>query len=65
MVGSMSSKRGKKKRETPSMVSAAGLIRFFEESELRISLKPHYIIIIAVIFVTLTVAFSKLFPPSV
>lgn len=59
------SKKGKKRRETPTVASAAGLVRFFEESELKVALKPHLIIILVVVFVTLIIVFSKLLPPPI
>jgi len=61
----MSSRKGRKRRETPSIASAAGLIRFFEESELRFALKPYYIIALAIIFVAIVVVLAKTLPPGV
>ncbi|MEM0000770.1 MAG: preprotein translocase subunit Sec61beta [Desulfurococcaceae archaeon] len=61
----MSSKKSKKRRETPSITSAAGLIRFFEESELKVALKPQLIILVSLIFVALVIILSKLLPPSI
>ncbi len=52
-----------KKRQSPTVASAAGLVRFFEETDLKIALKPHLIIIIGFIFVAIVVAISKLIPP--
>ncbi|MEM0198885.1 MAG: preprotein translocase subunit Sec61beta [Desulfurococcaceae archaeon] len=58
------SKRKDKKR-SPAVFSAAGLVRFFEESEAKVLLKPHLIIILALIFVVIIIALSKLLPPPV
>lgn len=55
----------KRKREAPSIASAAGLVRFFEESELKVALKPHVIIVIVIAFVAVVIVLSKLLPPSV
>lgn len=52
-----------KKREAPSISSAAGLIRFFEESEVKITLRPHFIILLAIVFVAVVIALSKIVPP--
>ncbi len=54
-------KRGKKKAGGPP--TAAGLIRFYEEMDVGVKVKPHYIIIIALLFTAIIVAFSKLLPP--
>jgi len=53
----------KSKRQTPSLASAAGLVRFFEETDLKIALKPHLIIITGFVFVALVIALYKLVPP--
>lgn len=56
------SKKGKK-RQTPSVASAAGLIRFYEESETKITLKPHLVILLAIVFSIVVIVLSKLIPP--
>ncbi|MEM4481204.1 MAG: preprotein translocase subunit Sec61beta [Desulfurococcaceae archaeon] len=55
------SKKGKKK-EVPSISSSAGLIRFFEESDVKIALKPHLIILFAIVFVAVVIVLSKVVP---
>ncbi len=54
-------KRGKKKAGGPP--TAAGLIRFYEEMDIGVKIKPHYIIIIALLFTAIIIVFSKLLPP--
>lgn len=58
------SKKSKKGR-TPSISSAAGLVRFYEEADLKVALKPHLIILIGVLFVILVIVLSKVYPPPV
>lgn len=54
-------KRGKRKAGGPP--TAAGLIRFYEEMDVGVKIKPHYVIIIALLFTAIIIAFSKLLPP--
>lgn len=57
------SKKSKKSR-TPGITSAAGLVRFYEEADLKIALKPQLIIILGVLFVIVVIVLSKLYPPA-
>jgi preprotein translocase subunit Sec61beta len=55
----------KGRRDTPGVVSAAGLIRFYEETEAVITIKPHLLIFICIVFVIVVIILSKtlsLFP---
>ncbi|MEM0038680.1 MAG: preprotein translocase subunit Sec61beta [Zestosphaera sp.] len=42
----MSSKRKKR----TSMMSGAGLVRFFEEVEARVSISPYHLIVVGIVF---------------
>jgi Sec61beta family. len=53
-----------KKSQAPSVASAAGLVRFFEETDLKIALKPHLIILLGALFVAAVIILSKILPPS-
>ncbi|MEM4825012.1 MAG: preprotein translocase subunit Sec61beta, partial [Desulfurococcaceae archaeon] len=55
----------KKKRTTPSILSAAGLVRFYEEVDVGIKLQPHVLILITIILVATIIILSKLFPPII
>ncbi len=39
--------RRKKRKEAPGPFTAAGLVRFYEESDVGIKMKPHLVIIFA------------------
>jgi len=52
----------KSKRSTPGMVSAAGLIRFYEETDAAITIKPHLLIVICIVFVVVIIVLSKVLP---
>ncbi|MEM0281921.1 MAG: preprotein translocase subunit Sec61beta [Desulfurococcaceae archaeon] len=56
--------RKSRRSQSPSVVSAAGLVRFFEEADLKIALKPHLIILLGAVFVTIVIILSKMLPPS-
>ncbi|MEM0001446.1 MAG: preprotein translocase subunit Sec61beta [Desulfurococcaceae archaeon] len=56
--------RKSRRSQSPSVASAAGLVRFFEEADLKIALKPHLIILLGAVFVTIVIILSKMLPPS-
>lgn len=56
----MSKRRDKK--STPGITSAAGLIRFYEETDSVITIKPHLLIALSVVFVIIIIILSKLLP---
>jgi preprotein translocase subunit Sec61beta len=45
-------------------MSAAGLVRYFEDVDLKIALKPYLIILTGFLFVVVVVILSKLVPPA-
>ncbi len=55
-------KRGKK--EAPGPFTAAGLIRFYEESDVGIKMKPQTLVILSLIFAITILILSKLYPAS-
>lgn len=57
------SKKSGKKRTSPAVYSAAGLVRFFEESEAKVVLKPHIIIGLTILFTVIVIVLSKVLPP--
>ncbi|AFL67168.1 preprotein translocase subunit Sec61beta [Desulfurococcus amylolyticus] len=56
------SKKGRRKRDVPGMFSAAGLVRYYEESDVGLKLKPHILIAIMVSFTVMVIVLSKLAP---
>lgn len=54
----------KKRRESAPIFSAAGLVRYYEESDVGIKLSPHILIAIMVGFAAIVIIASKLFPPG-
>ncbi|MEM0506882.1 MAG: preprotein translocase subunit Sec61beta [Thermosphaera sp.] len=54
--------RKARKREGPGLLSAAGLVRFYEESDVGVKLKPHVLIGVMVAFTIAVIALSKLAP---
>ncbi len=67
MVNALPEKRGEEKKRSKKKAggppTAAGLIRFYEEMDVGVKIKPHYIIMIALLFTAIIVVFSKLLPP--
>ena len=53
-----------KKGQHPSVMSAAGLVRYFEDVDLKIALKPYLIILTGFLFVVVVIILSKLVPPA-
>ncbi|MEZ0393450.1 MAG: preprotein translocase subunit Sec61beta [Desulfurococcaceae archaeon] len=56
----MSSRR----RREGGPLTAAGLVRFYEEFDVGIKLKPHVLIIVALVFAAVAIALSKVLPIS-
>jgi preprotein translocase subunit Sec61beta len=56
----MSKRKGR--RESPGILSAAGLIRFYEETDAVITIKPHVLIAISVLLVIIVILLSKILP---
>jgi preprotein translocase subunit Sec61beta len=56
----MSKRKGR--RESPGIFSAAGLIRFYEETDAAITIKPHVLIAISVLLVIIVILLSKILP---
>ncbi|HIQ03825.1 MAG TPA: preprotein translocase subunit Sec61beta [Desulfurococcales archaeon] len=54
--------RRRRRREAGGPITAAGLIRFYEETEIGIKVKPHVVIVAAIIF-TVTVLLLRLIIP--
>lgn len=59
---SKSKKHGRGKREAPGPFTAAGLIRFYEEADIGIKMKPQVLVIIALAFTVTVIVLSKLYP---
>lgn len=53
-------KRGKK--EAPGPFTAAGLIRFYEEADVGIKMKPQTLVILALIFAIAILVLGRLYP---
>jgi preprotein translocase subunit Sec61beta len=56
----MSKRKGK--RDTPGVMSAAGLIRFYEETDAVITIKPHLLIAICIVLVVMVISLAKVLP---
>lgn len=50
---------GKKKKEAPGPFTAAGLIRFYEEADVGIKIKPQVLVAIALIFTIIIIILGK------
>jgi preprotein translocase subunit Sec61beta len=59
MIGDYMSQR---KREAPPPASAAGLLRFFEDSISGIKVNPMYLTIGTIVFIAVSLAIRFLFP---
>ncbi|ADV65490.1 preprotein translocase subunit Sec61beta [Desulfurococcus mucosus] len=57
------SKKGRRRRDTPGMFSAAGLVRYYEESDVGVKLKPHVLVALMVAFTVAVIVLSKVAPP--
>ncbi|MCD6487733.1 MAG: preprotein translocase subunit Sec61beta [Desulfurococcales archaeon] len=56
----MPSKR--KRKEAPGPFTGAGLVRFYEEADVGIKMKPQVIIFIAIALTIAVIALQKLYP---
>lgn len=51
-----------KKKKKTSMMSGAGLVRFFEEVEAKVSISPYQLVFIAILFAVVVLVFGYLAP---
>ncbi|MEM2021436.1 MAG: preprotein translocase subunit Sec61beta [Zestosphaera sp.] len=51
-----------KKKKRSSMMSGAGLVRFFEEVEARVSISPYQLIAVAIIFAAIVLVLGYIAP---
>jgi len=51
---------GRKKKEAPGPFTAAGLIRFYEEADVGIKIKPQILVILALAFSIAMIVLSKI-----
>ncbi|MEM0046434.1 MAG: preprotein translocase subunit Sec61beta [Fervidicoccaceae archaeon] len=58
----MSSKSKEKKKKPSGLMSAAGLISFYEETDTKFSITPTTVIIISIAFIGAVVALRLLLP---
>ncbi|AFH42948.1 MULTISPECIES: preprotein translocase subunit Sec61beta [Fervidicoccus] len=58
----MSSKSKEKKKKPSGLMSAAGLISFYEDTSAKITITPTTIIIISIAFIGIVVALRVLLP---
>ncbi|MGB9830868.1 MAG: preprotein translocase subunit Sec61beta [Fervidicoccus fontis] len=58
----MSSKSKEKKKKPSGLMSAAGLISFYEDTSTKITITPTTIIIISIAFIGIVVALRVLLP---
>ncbi len=58
----MPARARKKKKEAPGPFTAAGLVRFYEEADVGIKMKPHFIIIMALVLTITVIILQKLYP---
>ncbi len=54
------SKKGRKKRETPGPFTAAGLVRFYEEADVGIKMKPYVIVALAIALSVTVIVLQKI-----
>jgi preprotein translocase subunit Sec61beta len=54
----------KDRKSTPGIASAAGLIRFYEETDSVITIKPHLLIALSIIFAVIIIILSKILPAT-
>lgn len=58
------SRKGKKKKEAPGPFTAAGLVRFYEEADVGIRMKPYVIIVLAVALTITVIVLQKIPLPT-
>lgn len=51
-----------KKKKRTSMMSGAGLVRFFEEVEARVSISPYHLILVGIAFAAAVLVLGYLAP---
>ncbi len=56
------SRKGKKKKEAPGPFTAAGLVRFYEEADVGVKMKPHVVVVLAVALSVTVIVLQKLLP---
>ena len=61
MARKKSSKKGSSRKKAPGPFTAAGLVRFYEEADVGIKMKPHTLIILATAFTVIVIVLSKLY----
>ncbi len=54
------SKKGRKKREAPGPFTAAGLVRFYEEADVGIKMKPYVIVALAIALSVTVIVLQKI-----
>ncbi|MET1160768.1 MAG: preprotein translocase subunit Sec61beta [Thermoprotei archaeon] len=56
-----SKSRGGRRERASGPFTAAGLIRFYEEADIGIKMKPYTLIILIVVFTAIVIILSKLY----
>lgn len=54
--------KARKRREAPGPFTVAGLVRFYEEADVGVRMKPHIVIAIAVALVLAVIVLQKIMP---
>ncbi|HEU97983.1 MAG TPA: preprotein translocase subunit Sec61beta [Fervidicoccus fontis] len=58
----MSSKSKERKKKPSGLMSAAGLISFYEDTDTKFSISPTVVVIISIVFVAAVVALRLILP---
>ncbi|MCI4396052.1 MAG: preprotein translocase subunit Sec61beta [Thermoprotei archaeon] len=58
----MSSKSKEKKKKPSGLMSAAGLISFYEDTDTKFTVTPTFVIVLSIVFVGVVVALRLLLP---
>ncbi|NAY89618.1 MAG: preprotein translocase subunit Sec61beta [Desulfurococcales archaeon] len=58
----MSSKSKEKKKKPSGLMSAAGLISFYEDADTKFTVTPTFVIVLSIVFVGVVVALRLLLP---
>jgi len=58
---SRSRKKGSSRKKAPGPFTAAGLVRFYEEADVGIKMKPYTLVALAIAFTVAVIVFSKLY----
>lgn len=56
--------RSRKKKESPGPFTGAGLVRFYEEADVGIKMKPYIVIGLTFLMAILVIVTQKLIPPT-